>query len=251
MGETIKAAAVLKTMLGVIRIDKNDTNKAKDPPYCASCHASESKTWVEVEGHSYCSQQCYDKRFGRAMEKIRVPKRFWSASFDTLSMNAGIAHAIETARKFADLAYPAKGLFVYGSVGSGKTHLMSAVIRKRIANGFDRVGRMQFWPMLDLMAHIKREWSHDEWDPQKRIKAVPLLFIDDLGMEIVRDWTYQEFLALISYRYNGMLPTCITSNLNHEEFLDRYGNALFSRISEMCDLVKIEAPDYRLTGNRS
>lgn len=244
MGETVEAIAVMNDLIGPVVTDGNAA-VTPEPIYCISCHSSQSESWVKIEGQSYCSRDCYDRRWERMMREINVPGRFLSASFATFTPIEGMSRAVTLARKLADTPNPVKGLFLYGSVGSGKTHLMAAIIRQRVENGCES-SRMAFWPILDLMSYIKRKWSKREWDPQNRIKRMPLLFIDDLGMEIVRDWTYQEFLSLVTYRYNEMLPMCITSNLTEAEFLDRYGNALFSRISEMCEPIKIEAPDYRL-----
>jgi DNA replication protein DnaC len=192
----------------------------------------------------HCSLACREKWLVQTLKKNGVGHRFLQSSFQNyeVSDQTRVAHdaALEAA---SDLE---RGLFIYGSVGAGKTHLLIAMMRQMLESGVVTPNELRFAPILELLEEVKRSWNSPDATSIERFKRVDALFIDDLGMEIIRDWTFQLFLSVINYRYNEDLPTFISSNLSERELLDRYGSAVFSRLAQMCRIVKLDAPNYRM-----
>jgi DNA replication protein DnaC len=91
----------------------------------------------------------------------------------------------------------------------------------------------------------------------KRLATVPALVLDDLGGERMRaeyedDWVASMLDLLIDRRHNAMLPTWYTTNLARNEFMDRYGARLLSRLCGENTLVTVPAgPDMRMRDARS
>lgn len=176
-----------------------------------------------------------------------VGQRFLNANFSNFRVNDQNRRAFEVCKSGTrDLE---NGVFIYGSVGAGKTHLMVSMIREMIEQKTATFDEILFMPILELLERVKVSWETGERSPIERLKRIPVLFIDDLGMEVVKDWAFQIFLNIVTYRYNADLPLYISSNLNERELLDRYGSAVFSRLAQMCTIVKLDAENYRMLAN--
>ena len=102
-----------------------------------------------------------------------------------------------------------KGLYLYGSFGSGKTYLISAMFNELAKQGVKSA--IIFWP--DYLVNLKGSFGTDEY--QNKLKKVPLLLIDDIGAETTTAWSRDEVLCpIIQYRMQEELPTFFTSNLD-------------------------------------
>ena len=107
-----------------------------------------------------------------------------------------------------------KGLYLYGSFGSGKTYLLSAMFNELAKEGIKSA--ILFWP--EFLVHLKGLFGKDDYQSNlERIKKVPLLLIDDIGSETTTSWSRDDVLCpILQYRMQESLPTFFTSNLNVE-----------------------------------
>ena len=105
-----------------------------------------------------------------------------------------------------------KGLYLYGSFGSGKTYLISAMFNELAKQGVKSA--IIFWP--DYLVNLKGSFGTDEYQNKlNKLKKVPLLLIDDIGAETTTAWSRDEVLCpIIQYRMQEELPTFFTSNLD-------------------------------------
>ncbi len=155
-----------------------------------------------------------------------------------------------------------KGLYLYGAAGSGKTLYASALALEVIRQGFVYPGcpplTAKFINCLNLLEEIRasfgvpvvRDAEHQEVKTTSQIldyySSVPLLILDDLGVERPTDWSLQIIQIIINNRYEAVLPTIITSNLGLEALADQLDDRIASRIYEMCRLVSFGDKDHRL-----
>ena len=75
------------------------------------------------------------------------------------------------------------------------------------------------------------------------------LLIDDLGTEpIKRNITLEYLYLILNERLNSNKKTIITTNLNLEEILSRYGERIFSRIAnkKTSKCFQMQGNDLRL-----
>ncbi len=105
-----------------------------------------------------------------------------------------------------------KGLYLYGSFGSGKTYLLSAMFNELAKKGIKSA--IVFWP--EYLANLKGYFKTGEYiDQIDYLKKVPLLLIDDIGAENSTSWSRDEVLSpILQYRMQEGLTTFFTSNLD-------------------------------------
>lgn len=143
-----------------------------------------------------------------------------------------------------------RGLYIHGTVGSGKTHLMYA-IGKGVEESEVVNLRARAYSCTDLLRQIREDFN--QTDPYSRKHTLEdllefrgLLMIDDIGSEKLSEWVLETFYTIVNKRYEEMLPTVFTSNLELHELAERIGDRTVSRIVESCDVFEVTGDDRRL-----
>jgi DNA replication protein DnaC len=80
------------------------------------------------------------------------------------------------------------------------------------------------------------------------ITNVPLLILDDLGIERDTSYAKEQVYNVINARYQKQKPTIITTNLSFETIentKEMEYQRIYSRIIEMCIPVVVVGQDYR------
>lgn len=115
-------------------------------------------------------------------------------------------------------------VLLVGFPGTGKTVAACSVLRyhepsrARFIRAADAAVMQAFGP------EAEREW--------RKLCTVPLLVLDDLGVEAMNDWWRGRIEGLIDARYGDMLKTVITTNLGTEQFKKVYGERIARRVRE-------------------
>ena len=192
----------------------------------------------------------------RRIKNCGIPKRFKSKSFSKFDKKLdpkSFKICLDYAKNIKEHLEKGTGLFITGNVGTGKTHLVVAII-DYIARMFKRDfrSRIIFISAIDLLSKIKfsfdRKFKTDKTTEEvvDRFKNCSLLIIDDLGAEKLTDWVQEMFYSIIDYRYKELKSTIITTNLTDIEIKEKLSERLISRIYEMCKGVKVIGKDYRI-----
>ncbi len=152
--------------------------------------------------------------------------------------------AYERALSFAQK--PDGWLVLKGGYGCGKTHLAAAIANQRIAMGHSAL----FVSTPDLLDHLRATYSpgattgYDERFEQ--IRNTPLLILDDLGTQSNSDWAQEKLYQIFNHRYNGRLPTVVTTNLELEAIEIRIRSRMVD--PSLVQIIHIAAPDFRRAG---
>lgn len=142
-----------------------------------------------------------------------------------------------------------KGLYFYSGVkGSGKTRLAISIaneimIRHKI--------NVKFATTIQILEQIRSTWDkkQKEWDKTSEqmlidnIISVPVLIIDDIGVEQQKDWVNERFYNIINGRLNEKRITFFTSNysINDLQIDDR----IVSRIGKLALEIEFPAESIR------
>ncbi|MDD5399223.1 MAG: ATP-binding protein [Dehalococcoidia bacterium] len=128
--------------------------------------------------------------------------------------------ALDEIRKFAE--NPQGWIVLAGPVGSGKTHLACAVANYRISQGHSAF----YITAAELLDHLRSAYSPSseiEYDELfEQIKNSPLLILDNLNYSATTVWSKGKLEQLLEHRFNGRLPTLITTGMSVEEFATDY-----------------------------
>jgi len=146
-----------------------------------------------------------------------------------LSQRAHMQRIMGHARAWADSLpdAPTSNVVIYGSTGLGKTYLMNCIGNRATALGTTT--------LLTTAWHIVSA-ARSGFDMAANIElymSVPLLLIDDLGMEpMLRGVTVETVFTLLSERQAYGRRTVISTNLTSSDIRQRYGERLLSRLAD-------------------
>jgi DNA replication protein DnaC len=206
-----------------------------------------------------------DRRTGKAIpcecqkvskkEDFYLPPRFSKSCFENFQTykQAQLLQAKKTAEDFAK-KFPAVdfGIIFIGPNGVGKTHLACAILNKIYK---EKGIKGLFLDYSNLNFQLKDTFYGDEEESvnsliEEFIEA-PLLVIDDLGSIKPSNWFLDIVYEIINQRYlknKFMILTSayqISEDTGKENLYSRIGDALVSRILEVCKIVEIQAKDHR------
>jgi primosomal protein DnaI len=152
---------------------------------------------------------------------MHMPKDVLQATIHDLSIDDESRVAIaQKAAQFVKLTketgqLPAKGFYLYGKFGVGKSFVLGALANE--------LASIKIRSVVVFVPEFLREMKNAIGDNTLNekidyIKKAPVLMLDDLGAETMTAWTRDEILGTIfHYRMAEQLPTFITSNFNYDE----------------------------------
>lgn len=132
------------------------------------------------------------------------------------------------------------GLYIYSVMkGSGKTMLACCLLNEIVKR---YAGSVKFINILDFLEMTKKGFKGEDKDVQT-IRQASLLVVDDIGVQLDKEWIGTVLYQLINERYVSRLPTIYTSNipLDHLKLDDR----ITDRIESTTFAVKLPEESIR------
>jgi len=175
------------------------------------------------------------------LDRAGVPPRYLHCSFESFKVTKQNEQVYEVCRDY--ITNPAHSLYLYGTCGTGKTHLAVSITRELLIQGkeimFTFVPRLFF----DIRQTFQDEFGQSEQDFIQHFVTCGCLVLDDFGVEKCTDWVRQTLNFIISERDNNFRPTVITSNISLDEVTIRIDERVSSRIAGMGKVVHVSGPD--------
>ncbi|OEF98101.1 hypothetical protein BHF71_03540 [Vulcanibacillus modesticaldus] len=188
-----------------------------------------------------------------------IPQEILDASFKNIDPTPGREDALAALMEFCknfDPNVKQKGIYLYGPLGVGKSHMMVATAKKLAERNISTL--MIYVP--DFFREIKNSIQDNTLNKKIEIlKNVQVLILDDIGAETLSTWERDEILgAILQARMIKGLPTLYTSNLNYDDLEEHlaYSNKggqellkskrLMERIRHYTSAYFVDGPNRRI-----
>lgn len=243
---------------------------------CPSCEGENYEYLVDDRGYSYV-RRCricgpLDKRIAHFNAATLPQKYALNSTFDQFRYADAKGKAIGNLDRVhlrlynfaAGFAPGDRGFLLYGDVGTGKTHLLSTVIRYLT---LEKGIHAKFVEFSHLVSDLRERFDQNQGEAGLLgpLIEIPVLAIDELGKGRNTEWQASIIDEIISKRYNRGLTTLFTTNYpveaikptrdtsgselrrtaTLETLRERVGDRIYSRLHEMADFVMLDAPDFR------
>ena len=203
----------------------------------AKLNEEELKAWEQVK------QEEKTRKTAKRIKQANIPKRYLQATFDNLDrwkVPSDIQKHYEVVKEYAldfkGNKRKGSGIIFSGSVGRMKTTMAVAVLQEVIKQGYS--GYFISMPeLMDKLVSMSNGIYTEYRTFENAIQTTSLLILDDMGAEYSNDWVLNKVDAIITHRYNAMLPVIITTNLKRSEMQQRYMQRVYDRLKQTSILI--------------
>jgi len=160
-----------------------------------------------------------------------------------LSDFSNIEPVIEWAKK------PSGFLFIHGTTGTGKTHLVCSIKKRYNELRFDSELFFSSDVFLEIRNSFNSKEGYSEEEIIRKCTRSTVAFFDDFGTQKNSEYSIETWYNIINARYMNNLPTVFTSNLKLKEVSEIISDRIASRIASGL-IFELKGTDRRLS-NRS
>lgn len=204
--------------------------------------------------------KCYKTALTLASyEKSGLSRLLKEQSFDTFSfeyysgrekeiMEENYRELLSFAKNFEN---DKRSFLLFGATGLGKTHLSTAVAKYLLDNGYDVVYELAQNVFSDFerdraaLSKSRFDFAPIPEPVSDRYLNCDLLILDDLGTEMVSQFSVSCLYNIINTRLNKGLPIIASTNLRSEEIRKMYHDRITSRLFGEFSIMQFLGQDIR------
>lgn len=138
-----------------------------------------------------------------------------------------------------------QSILMMGGTGLGKTHLSSAVAYQVIEKGND----VFYTGAIDLFSQFEiqrfKSYNNEPNELIERYFECDLLIIDDLGTEMINQFSVSTLYNLLNDRLSRKKPTIVSTNLSQDDIKKKYTDRITSRMFGEYKIVFFAGTDVR------
>ncbi|MDH4581402.1 AAA family ATPase [Pseudomonas sp. BN415] len=241
LGVLSKHAAKCDTHGDYIARVLKHSEKPTGCPVCADEAQKVRDQEQAAEDRAKASKERLERRLGAAM----IPPRFAGKDFSayrasTKHQREVLAVCAQYAEGFREHYDDGRCLLLVGNVGTGKTHLASAIadhiIRQLNALAVYRT-------LYSLMQYVKGSFDsqsgYTEAQAYENLIEPHLLIIDEIGATKQTEFEQATLFNVINGRYEQKRPTLVISNLMPDELEKALGDRVMDRLRENAGLCLV------------
>lgn len=211
------------------------------------CHDCQDTGYIDGE-KCHCLKQ---KIISLLYEQSNISEMLSNVSFEKMSSDYYTGDSLknfldskEKAISFVeDFDTDYQNLLIYGTVGVGKS-LLSSCIAKRLLDSGHSVLYFSSSTLFDVISRETFSYNSSK-SGLENIYNCDLLIIDDLGTEMLNNFTVSSFFSLINERALRRKKMVITTNLTLPNLRDMYTDRTFSRLAGSCKFCHMTGEDIR------
>lgn len=219
---------------------------------CPDCE--EERIAAERQAEADHQAEKAQRALKAAIGEAAIPARFIGRSFDNFKAETEAQrHALMVARDYAEgferNLETGASLILSGMPGTGKSHLATAILQAIMPR---HVGL--YMTCMSLIRAVRDTWRRDsersETEVLATLCAVPLLVIDEIGVQYGTDGEQTLLFEIIDRRYRDMNPTILLTNQDKKGFREYIGDRTFDRLVETGRWVPFDWESYRPTARK-
>lgn len=183
-----------------------------------------------------------------------VPPRFHGKTLDNFNADSDPQrYALTVARDFIE-NFPKRlergeGLIFSGLPGTGKSHIAGAILQSLLPK---YVGK--YCTCMGLIRAVRGTWRKDsersETEVLNILADVPLLVIDEIGVQYGTDGEQTILFDVLDGRYRNMMPTILMTNQDKAGLKQFIGERAYDRLTETSRWVAFDWSSYRAQARR-
>lgn len=194
--------------------------------------------------------------YQRRLKAANIPYHKREFTFDSFPADSRKDPVIRRMKVLGAAGEHARGIFLWGDCGVGKSGLAIATLQAWLQNGHEGV-------FIDAAAWLdsQRPGHGPPAITLERLVRIPLVIVDDLGVENPSEWVRERLHLIVAGRHDAQRPTIYTSNYDLETTAARLagfapgqdGSTVDAkrggwRILESCDVVELCGRNLREPG---
>lgn len=186
-------------------------------------------------------EQIEKERLTRMLKNCELPVGTGHMTFENFKIRQGLEEAYAACLALGEGKAEGYFLTLCSATDRGKTHLGIATVHRWLARKIP--ARYVYVPLLfeELRRGFRAEGDQSYERRFEFYLNVPLLMLDDLGVESSTRWVQEKLDTIIDHRLVNNLPTLVTTNLTMDELNFRISSRLQRRDGKV---IVIDAAEY-------
>lgn len=219
---------------------------------CAGCRADEEA--AEVIRKEALAAESRRVEFERLLEEAAIPARFIGKTLDNFNVETDAQRgAVTVARDYIE-NFPAHykrgdSLILSGQPGTGKSHIAAAILQGVLPKHLG-----MYVTCMGIIRAVRGTWRKDsersETEVLNILADVPLLVIDEIGVQYGTDGEQTILFDVLDGRYRNMMPTILMTNQDKAGLKQFIGERAYDRLTETSRWVAFDWSSYRAQARR-
>lgn len=186
---------------------------------------------------------------------MRICKRFENVSLDNYTAETNEQKKlVETLKAGIEKGFD-KNILIVGGVGTGKTHLAYAVVNALAEKNVGASGyrwysenKVIYRPIKAIIDNIRAAWKDPSAAEMNSYCGVPLLIIDEIGVQYGTENERTELYEVFNRRYEDELPIIAISNHDKDALLKILGQRIYDRLTGGAAIFELTGRSFRQGG---